>query len=29
MGSTKEYIKDLIRNVKKILPLKDDLDKII
>ena len=29
MGSTKEYIKDLIYNVKKILPLKDDLDKII
>ena len=29
MDSTKEYIKDLVHNIKKVLPLKDDLDKII
>jgi len=29
MGSTKEYIKALVHNVKKVLPLKDNLDKII
>jgi hypothetical protein len=29
MSGLKEYIKDLAYNVKKVLPLKDDLDKII
>jgi len=29
MGSTKDHIKDLVHNVKKVLPLKDNLDKII
>ncbi|PVU70616.1 hypothetical protein DDW05_02565 [Candidatus Nanobsidianus stetteri] len=29
MSGPKKYIKDLVYNVKKVLPLKDDLDKII